>query len=187
MGVYWLIQALGHVLFNTHFWVSSLRKTESVLENTLCKVRGTWRVKTKYITFKNWIMHCTALYCTVLHCIALYCTALSYSTQLYWSVLSLYWDERRDIRWNIAWAWGKSRGWSPRDFPRALAIFHRISRLESQYRHSQLGKVSTKKNHWIFDRLRFFFSMAVFLLIELFNMVWNRYCKIFGLFWPWKP
>ena len=27
---------------------------------------------------------------------------------------------------------------SPRDFPRAQAIFHRISRLESQYRHSQL-------------------------------------------------
>ena len=26
----------------------------------------------------------------------------------------------------------------PRDFPRAQAIFHRISRLESQYRHSQL-------------------------------------------------
>ena len=25
-----------------------------------------------------------------------------------------------------------------RDFPRAQAIFHRISRLESQYRHSQL-------------------------------------------------
>ena len=29
MGLYWLIQALGHVLWNTHFWVSSLRKTES--------------------------------------------------------------------------------------------------------------------------------------------------------------
>ena len=26
----------------------------------------------------------------------------------------------------------------PRDFPRAQAIFHRISRLQSQYRHSQL-------------------------------------------------
>ena len=26
----------------------------------------------------------------------------------------------------------------PQDFPRAQAIFHRISRLESQYRHSQL-------------------------------------------------
>ena len=27
---------------------------------------------------------------------------------------------------------------SPRDFPRAQAIFHRIPRLESQYSHSQL-------------------------------------------------
>ena len=59
MGLYWLIQALGHVLLNTHFCVSSLRKTESVLENTLGQVRGTWRVKIKYITFKNWIMYST--------------------------------------------------------------------------------------------------------------------------------
>ena len=43
-------------------WVSSLRKNESVLENTLGKVWGTWRVKIKYITFKNWIMYCTVLY-----------------------------------------------------------------------------------------------------------------------------
>ena len=28
---------------------------------------------------------------------------------------------------------------SPRDFPRAQAIFHSISRLESQYRHSHLA------------------------------------------------
>ena len=62
MGVYWLIQALGHVLLNTHFLVSSLRNTESVLENTFGKVRGTWRVKIKFITFKNWIMYCTWLY-----------------------------------------------------------------------------------------------------------------------------
>ena len=64
MGLYWLIQALGHVLLNTHFWVFSLRKTESVLGNTLGKVRSTWRVKIEYITFKNWIMYCTVLYCT---------------------------------------------------------------------------------------------------------------------------
>ena len=32
----------------------------------------------------------------------------------------------------------KSRRRSPRDFPRAQAIFHHISRLESQYRQSQL-------------------------------------------------
>ena len=31
--------------------------------------------------------------------------------------LYLYYDESRDIRWNIAWARGKSRGRSPRDFP----------------------------------------------------------------------
>ena len=62
MGVYWLIQAIGHVLLNTHFLAFSLRKTESVLENTLGKVRGTWRVKFKYITFKNWIMYSTVQY-----------------------------------------------------------------------------------------------------------------------------
>ena len=32
----------------------------------------------------------------------------------------------------------ESRGWSPRDFPWAQGIFHRISWLKSQYRHSQL-------------------------------------------------
>ena len=52
--------------------------------------------------------------------------------------LNLYCDERRDILWNIAWARGKSQGRSLRDFLRAQTIFHRISRLESQYRHSQL-------------------------------------------------
>ena len=31
-----------------------------------------------------------------------------------------------------------SRGQSPRDFPMAQAIFHSISQLESQYRHSHL-------------------------------------------------
>ena len=30
MALYWLIQALGHVLLNRHFLVSSLRKTESI-------------------------------------------------------------------------------------------------------------------------------------------------------------
>ena len=42
------------------------------------------------------------------------------------SILLLYCDERRGIRWNVAWAQEKSRGRSPRDFPRAQAIFHRI-------------------------------------------------------------
>ena len=50
------------------------------------------------------------------------------------SRLYLYWDERRDIRWNIAWARGQSR----RNFLRAQAIFHSVSRLESQYSYSQL-------------------------------------------------
>ena len=58
------------------------KKTESVLENTLGKVRGTWRVKIKYITFKNWIMYCSVsvlilthhLHLTV-HCV-LFCAAL---------------------------------------------------------------------------------------------------------------
>ena len=55
------------------------------------------------------------------------------------AILFLYCDERRAILWNIAWARGKSRGGSPRDFPRAQAIFNSISRLESQYRHSHLA------------------------------------------------
>ena len=45
----------------------------------------------------------------------------------------------RDILWNIAWARGKSRGRSTRDFLRGLAIFHSISWLKSQYRCSHLA------------------------------------------------
>ena len=56
------------------------------------------------------------------------------------AVLYPYYDKRRDIRWNIAWARGESRG-RPRDFQRAQAIIHCISRLQSLYRHSQFLKV----------------------------------------------
>jgi len=45
----------------------------------------------------------------------------------------LYCDESRGIRWNIAWALGKSLGLRPRDFPLAQAIFHCIPLLSSQY------------------------------------------------------
>ena len=38
----------------------------------------------------------------------------------------------------LYWARGKSRGQSPRDFPRAQAIFHRVSQLKSQYNYFQL-------------------------------------------------
>ena len=48
----------------------------------------------------------------------------------------LYCDSSRGIRWNIAWALGKSLGLRPRDFPRAQAIFHRIPLLSSQYSYS---------------------------------------------------
>ena len=65
---------------------------------------------------------------------------LNHSNELPLVILYLYYDERRDKRWNIAWARGKSRERSPRDFPRAQAIFHCISRLESSYRHSQLKR-----------------------------------------------
>ena len=44
----------------------------------------------------------------------------------------LYCDSSQDIQWNIAWALEKSIGLRPRDFPRAPAIFHRISLLLSQ-------------------------------------------------------
>ena len=37
--------------------------------------------------------------------------------------LYLYYDERRDIRWNIAWARGNSQGRSPRDFLRLRLYF----------------------------------------------------------------
>ena len=48
----------------------------------------------------------------------------------------LYCDSSRGIRWNIAWALGKSLGLRPRDFPRAQAIFHRIPLLSSQYSYN---------------------------------------------------
>ena len=47
------------------------------------------------------------------------------------------WIVTRGVRWNIAWARGKSRGWSPMDFLRDQAIYHCIPRLSSQYSHSQ--------------------------------------------------
>ena len=61
------------------------------------------------------------------------CTVLDSTVlcRVHCTVLYLYCDKRRDIQWNIAWAGGKSQGRSRRDFPRALAIFHRISWLES--------------------------------------------------------
>ena len=59
----------------------------------------------------------------------------------HWGGLYLYYDERRDIRWNIAWARGKSQGRSLRNFPRAQAIFHRLFQLESKCRHSHFLKV----------------------------------------------
>ena len=54
------------------------------------------------------------------------------------NVLYLYCDKRRDMQSNIAWARGKSQGRRSRDFLKAQAIFHCISWLESQYRHSQI-------------------------------------------------
>ena len=65
-------------------------------------------------------------------------------TGIFSELLNLYCVERRNIRRNIAWAQGKSRGQSTRDFPRAEAIFYRISRLQSQYRPSLL-----QLQHWI--------------------------------------
>ena len=54
----WLVQALGHVLWNTHSGVrcTCSVKTKSALENFLDKVRGTETVKTMYMAFRNWIM-----------------------------------------------------------------------------------------------------------------------------------
>ena len=43
----------------------------------------------------------------------------------------LYYDSSRDVRWNLAWALGKSLGLRPQDFPHAQAIFHGISLLSS--------------------------------------------------------
>ena len=43
----------------------------------------------------------------------------------------LYYDSNWDIQWNLAGALGKSLELRPRDFPRAQAIFHRISLLLS--------------------------------------------------------
>ena len=66
---------------------------------------------------------------------------VNYATVCNIYVLYLYYDEGRDIRWNIAWPRGNSRGnsWGQRlrDFPRTQTIFDRISWLKSEYRHSQ--------------------------------------------------
>ena len=53
-------------------------------------------------------------------------------------ILYLYCDKGRDIPWNIAWAHRNSQRQSLRNFLRAQTIFHRVSQLKSQYRHSQL-------------------------------------------------
>ena len=72
-------------------------------------------------------------------------------------ILYLYCDKRRNIWWNIAWARGKSRGQSLGDFPRAQAIFHCISWLKSQYRHSNLNPALT----FLGDSLFFSDSWAI--------------------------
>ena len=69
-------------------WCFFWEKTESVLEKTLGKVRGTWRVKIEYITF-NTILNCTLLY-----------------SILYWTVLynELYqWWAQTNIWINSPW------------------------------------------------------------------------------------
>ena len=43
----------SHVRWNTQFWASALRKTESVMQNTLGKLKGTWTFKNVH-HFKNW-------------------------------------------------------------------------------------------------------------------------------------
>ena len=52
----------------------------------------------------------------------------------------LYNDERRDVRWNIAWALRKSL----RLCPCAQAIFHRISLLSSLYIYSIVQIISVQ-------------------------------------------
>ena len=46
-------------------------------------------------------------------------------------ILYVYYDERKDIQWNIAWAQEKSWRRGLTDLPMTQAIFHRISRLKS--------------------------------------------------------
>ena len=68
----------------------------------------------------------------------------------------LYCDSSRGIRWNIAWALGKSLGLRPRDFPRAQAIFHRIPLLSSQYSYSITKPAALLTSGWavgVFCRL----------------------------------
>ena len=100
----------------------------------------------------------------------------------------LYWDERRDIQWNIAWAWGKSWGRSPRDFPRAQPIFHRMTWLE--YNKTSLihiyitafaftpfiyVTIRSVNNYW-----RFCFWVCVFVC-----MLWEFGDLSIDWFWNW--
>ena len=78
----------------------------------------------------------------------------------------LYCDSSRGIRWNIAWALGKSLGLRPRDFPRAQAIFHRIPLLSSQYSHSQLPLEVNIFLHWLCE-------------LWIFSRIVNSRCEYF--------
>ena len=94
-----------------------------------------------------------------------------------------YYDSSRDIRWNIAWALGKSLGLLLRDFPRAQAISNHISLLSSWYRYSpcSLGNIiqnrqcnlgGTTQNSWphalwwLYDRLVDFYWKAQKKIVE---------------------
>ena len=93
--------------------------------------------------------------------------------------LYLYYDERRDIRWYIAWARGKSRGRSPRNFPRTHAIFHRISRLGSEYRHSQFLKVILSVLSFLVGQYRkSWFSILVWQLGLYFPVLPSRWSNM---------
>ena len=80
--------------------------------------------------------------------------------------------KRGDLRWNIAWARGKSQGHARGIFPRAQAIFHCISWRKSQYRPSQL-----QLQHWIPGR-----SILEELILRIATTA-GQYGKILPVDW----
>ena len=75
-------------------------------------------------------------------------------------------DSSWDIRWNIAWALGKSIGLCPRDFLRAQAIYHCISLLSSQYRFSTEQCIAVKYTTVQYNK-------AVYRALLMYSMVQN--------------
>ena len=79
----------------------------------------------------------------------------------------------------VTWVWNKRKySLSPRDFPRAPAIFHRISLLSSQYRYN----IKVKETKWKFC------CMIILYFTPICIMICERlkFCCCRADFYPWN-